>query len=70
MTIRASEIREVREAPPTELWKPTLALKFGNRLWGGCVVISKRRGLMRRIVLTPDNPHEFAECVGRIGQRR
>jgi hypothetical protein len=63
MTIRISNIREIKESPPMELWKPTFALKFGNRLWGECVVICKKRGFIRRIVITPDNAREFVEDV-------
>ena len=70
MVIRISNIREIKEAPPIELWKPTCALKFGNRLWGACVLICKKRGLIRRIVITPDNPHAFVEQVNRIEQEQ
>ncbi len=70
MTIRISDIREIKESPPIELWKPTPALKFGNRLWGACVLIHKKRGLIRRVVITPDNAYEFVEQVKRIERER
>jgi len=63
MTIAISNIREIRECPPIELWKPTLVLKFGNRLWGDCVVIQKKSGLFRSVIITPDNPEEFIKSV-------
>jgi type IV secretory pathway VirB6-like protein len=66
MTIAISNIREIKECPPIELWKPTFVLKFGNRLWGDCVLIRKNRGLLRSVVITPDNAHEFVEHVKEI----
>jgi len=66
MIIRISNIGEIRECSPTELWKPTFALKFGNRLWARCVLIRKRRGLIRSIVITPSNPNGFVENIKEI----
>ena len=61
--IRISEIREIRECSGGGLWKPSLALRFGNRLWGDCVVIQKKSGLFRSVIITPDNPEEFIKSV-------
>jgi hypothetical protein len=70
MTIRIADIREVEECYPLELWKLTPVLKFGNRLWGDCVLIRKKRGLIRSIVITPDNAHEFVEQVREIERQQ
>lgn len=70
MKIRISNVQEIKERPPMELWKPTVALKFGNRLWGACVLICKKRGFIRRIVITPDNAHEFVERVRQAERER
>ena len=66
MTIRISNIRDITECSPMELWKPTFALKFGNRVWARCVLIRKKRGLIRSIVITPGNPREFVERIKEI----
>ncbi|MBF6570177.1 MAG: hypothetical protein IVW54_15005 [Candidatus Binataceae bacterium] len=70
MTIRISNIRDISECSPTELWKPTFALKFGNRVWARCVLIRKRRGLIRSVVITLGNPHEFAEQIKEIQRKQ
>jgi hypothetical protein len=66
MRIRIADILEISERSHTELWKLTLALKFGNRLWGKCVLIRKKNGLIRSIVITPDDAHAFVERVRAI----
>ncbi len=38
-------------------------LRLGNRLARECVLIGKRRGLIRRIVITPDGADEFISQV-------
>jgi hypothetical protein len=70
MTIRITDIREIEERSPLELWKLTPVLKFGNRLWGDCVLIQKKRGLIRSIVITPDNAHEFVERIREIERQQ
>jgi hypothetical protein len=66
MTIKIGNIKKIEECSPAELWKLTPVLKFGNRLWGGCVLIQKKRGLVRALVITPDDAHEFVEHVKQI----
>ena len=69
MTIKIANIGEIEERSPVELWKLTPVLKFGNRLWGDCVLIQKKRGLVRSVVITPDNAHEFVERVKEIERK-
>ena len=61
--IPISEVREVRECSGKDLWKPGFALRFGNRLWGDSVVIQKRSGLFRSVIITPDDTREFIKAV-------
>ena len=39
------------------------ALRFDNRFTGQRVLIQKRTGLIRRVVITPDQPDEFISQV-------
>lgn len=40
-----------------------LALRFGNRMWGECVLIRKKKGLFKVILITPDKADEFISKV-------
>jgi hypothetical protein len=66
MRIRIDDILEIRQCSSRELLMPSFALRLGNRLWGEAVVIRKRRGLFRAIIMTPDNAAGFVEEVRRI----
>jgi len=67
--IPISEIWEVRECSGRDLWKPGFALRFGNRLWGNCVMIQKKSGLFRSVIITPDNAQEFIERIQEAKRR-
>jgi len=69
MTIKIANIREIEKRSAAELWKPTPSLKFGNRLWGDTVLIQKKRGFIRSIVITSDNANEFVEHVKEIERK-
>jgi hypothetical protein len=38
-------------------------LRFGNRVFGTCVLVHKQRGLFRRIVITPEDADKFVNDV-------
>jgi hypothetical protein len=64
---RISEIANVEiKRTASLLLRPFFALRFGNRLSGECVVITKRRGILRTIIITPRQPADF---VSRIRQQ-
>ena|SRR6266508_1006192 len=47
------------------LW-PSLAWRFGNRLFfKEVVVIEKRKGIFSRVIITPDNAREFVAQMSR-----
>jgi hypothetical protein len=41
-------------------------LRFGNRLWGRCVRVRKVSGIVRNVIITPNNPREFAGKIRAI----
>jgi hypothetical protein len=66
MRIRINDILEIRECSFKELLMPSFALRLGNRRWGQSIMIRKRRGLCRTVIMAPDNAAEFIEEVRRI----
>ena len=66
MRMRISDILEIRQCSFKELLMPSFAFRLGNRLWGETVMIRKRRGLFRTIIMTPDNAAGFIEEVRRM----
>jgi hypothetical protein len=60
--IPISGVVQVACASPRSLWlNPWYALRLGNRLFGAAILIKRRRGLIRSIVITPDDPDRFIE---------
>jgi hypothetical protein len=62
----------LRSVERVVFWSPSLSdltaigtLRLGNRLVGTAVVITRRRGFPRRIIITPDNPRAFAAALRR-----
>ncbi|WP_284321699.1 hypothetical protein [Dyella acidisoli] len=45
------------------------ALRFGNRIFGTCVLVRRRSGLFRRIVITPEDADKFINDVIAAQQR-
>jgi len=39
------------------------ALKFGNRIWGEGVLIRRKKGLFKKVLITPDKPDEFISKI-------
>jgi hypothetical protein len=60
-----SDIIEIRKISLKEalLANEFSTLRFGNRIWGGIVLIRKANGLFKTIVITPDNPEMFINNV-------
>lgn len=40
-----------------------MTLRFGNRVFGTCVLVHRRSGLFRRIVITPKDADKFVNDV-------
>jgi hypothetical protein len=60
--IPISNVAQVTHPSPRQLWlNPLYALRLGNRLFGGAVLIRKRRGLIKSIIITPDDPAQFID---------
>jgi hypothetical protein len=66
LEIPIADIQEVRVCSAKDLWRPSFAFRCGNRMWGECVLIQKKSGFVRTIIITPDNSAEFIERVKTI----
>jgi hypothetical protein len=64
--IPMSNVAEVTSPAPRPYWlSPWYALRLGNRIFGEAVLIRKRRGLIKSIIIAPDDPARFIEqCKG------
>ena len=52
----------VTRASRKGLWlNPWYALRLGNRIFGDAVLIRRRQGLIKLIVITPDDPDRFID---------
>jgi hypothetical protein len=61
-SIPYEEIVDVKIVSPKEVWKLAFSfniLRFGNRLWGTGVLIKKNSGLVRNLIISPNNSEEF-----------
>ena len=64
MHVPLAEIRDVREVALKEGWRRrSFALKLGNRIRGDYVIIERKRGILRTLIVTPDNPGEFVKLL-------
>ena len=64
------DILEVRSVSFNELlpWKNLQSVgwyRLGNRVWGDGVLIRRRRGMVRRFVISPDEPRDFVNELNR-----
>jgi hypothetical protein len=66
--IPVANIKWCRKASWRELGLGGLTLRLGNRLVSRCVLIEKRTGWLRHIVITPSDPDGFTRLVN--GARR
>lgn len=60
-----SNIEEIRKLSFKETLLLFSALRFGNRVYGDIVLIRQRKGLVKTILITPDNADRF---VGEVLQ--
>ncbi len=63
-----ADILEVRKVPFRELlpWKNRKSIgwcRFGNRLFGECILVVRRKGLLQGFLITPDNPQDFLQTL-------
>jgi hypothetical protein len=61
--VRIEDIETIRKASWSELGVFDTILRMGNRLFGECVLIQKRKGVFRRVVITPHNADGFISQV-------
>jgi hypothetical protein len=63
--VRFDNIRDLRVIPRNECWfGPWGAFRYGNKLFPKkIVVIEKKKGVFKTILLTPDNPEEFVNEI-------
>jgi hypothetical protein len=60
MSIKLANIAEIREVSFKEAtFQKPLVWRCGNRLWGKIVLIRRKKGIIKTILITPDNPDEF-----------
>lgn len=59
------ELRKMafKETLPFKSMEMFLALRFGNRVWGQIVSIQQKKGLIKTILISPDNADRFIEDV-------
>ena len=63
-SIQYKNIKSAQNVALTEtLWPNLFILRFGNRIFGGVVLIKKNNGLVRSILITPDDPEEFTNSI-------
>ena len=63
-----TDILEVRKVPFRELlpWNNRESVnwcRFGNRLFGEGILVVRRKGLLKRFIITPDNPDTFLRTL-------
>ena len=63
LRIAYTDIVEVRRVGALESLVPSTATRFGNRIFGEILLIRKSRGLIRKIMVTPDEPTAFARGI-------
>ncbi len=64
--IPISDVVQVTRASPRGLWlNPWYALRLGNRIFGHAVLIKRRDGWIKSIVITPDDPDQFIDEFNR-----
>jgi hypothetical protein len=57
-----SNIAEIKKVTRGEVsWNPFSVELWGNRLFGQVVLIRKKRGLVRAMLITPDNADSFVQ---------
>jgi hypothetical protein len=61
--IPVDKIESIQETPWSSLGVGGTTLRFGNRIFGPCVLVRRRNGLFRRIVITPADADKFVEEV-------
>jgi hypothetical protein len=60
--IPISEVVQVTRASTTRLWlNPWYAVRLGNRIIGQAVLVQRKQGLVKSIVITPDDPDRFID---------
>ncbi len=61
-----AEVRVVSWKETTPFSQPLsmyFAERWGNRLWGPMVLIRKKKGLSRRLIITPKDPQAFIRLI-------
>ena len=58
-----ADISDVSKTSWRQLGMDTVALRFGNRVFGPCVLIQKNKGRFRRVVITPADADAFIDAV-------
>ena len=64
--ISISDIEHIGILPRGSLWISPFVFRLANRLTRNSVLIHRRTGLVRKIVLTPDEPFRFIDQVKAI----
>lgn len=61
--VRVEDVAEIKKVPWRDLRIGGGILRLGNQFAGQCVLIQKRTGWFRRVVITPKNPDAFISQV-------
>lgn len=57
------KVEKVRALSLRAVVSSQLAASLGNRLWGDCLIVTKRRGIVRRILITPDDVDAYGRAL-------
>lgn len=54
-----NNIAEIRKTSYKETFSMVSALRFGNRIWGDIVLVRQKKGIIKTVLITPDNADKF-----------
>lgn len=64
MYIKLANIAEIREVTFKEAtFEKSLVWRCGNRLWGRIILIRRKKGIIKTILVTPDIADEFISKI-------
>lgn len=58
-----AEIRKISYKEAVFGKETLMALRLGNRIWGDIILIRKKKGIIKTILITPDNATQFLQQV-------
>lgn len=71
MRMNFEDIVEIKIVPLSEIWpwvsiKMFFALRYGNRFWGKSVLVLRKGGVFRAVIISPDDADNFVKKAKEI----